>query len=149
MLKMILLGLILQTPNCSEISSVRQDFHEISSKKDLYNFIDKIDDLDCGIIPPFSASATMMTAKYQFLPTTKLKRFNDGKHQLEAYILEHPDDLEARYLRLLVQFNAPDFLGYNSHIEEDLTFVNEHLASTELPESYKALIQKTIKNLHE
>ncbi len=63
-----------------------------------------------------------MMAEYVYLPTTKLKYFNKGKKKIEESILRQPDNPELRYIRLMVQMNAPSMLGYYKDIQKDLDF---------------------------
>ena len=58
-----------------------------------------------------------MLADHMLLPTTKLSYFNSGKADLEKAIKKEPKNIEFRYLRLLIQLNAPFFLNYNDQID--------------------------------
>jgi hypothetical protein len=59
-----------------------------------------------------------------------LKYFNNGKAKIEAAIREQKDNAELRYIRLMVQLNAPSLLGYYKEISSDIDFfistVNDH-----------------------
>lgn len=61
-----------------------------------------------------------MMAEHVFFPTSKLNYFNSGKNKIEDAIEEDPQNYELRYIRMLVQHEAPVFLGYNGDFEEDL-----------------------------
>jgi hypothetical protein len=60
----------------------------------------------------------------------KLHLFKDGRKKLEAAISQYPDNTEFRFLRLMIQENAPGFLGYKT----DLTIDSEYIRK-----SYKSL----------
>ena len=86
----------------------------------------------------------MQSAKYSFWPPKKLKHFNKGKKILESFILSNPENTEARYLRILVQSEVPDFLGYNKEINTDIKFVKLKIGGSDLPKIYQNLILKNI-----
>lgn len=64
------------------------------------------------------ASATL--ADHEWTPTAKLKRFNQGKDQLEKAISTDPNDPVLRLMRLMIQLECPFFLGFRSEIDIDL-----------------------------
>jgi hypothetical protein len=45
--------------------------------------------------------------------------FNAGKKILESEIKTNSENVEYRFLRLLIQENAPKVLKYNGNVEED------------------------------
>ncbi len=65
-------------------------------------------------------------ANHAFSPITKLKTFKKGKNNIENAVSSDPYNPEIRYIRLSVQKNAPSFLGYNSKIKEDESFLKLH-----------------------
>jgi hypothetical protein len=73
-------------------------------------------------------------------PPKKLNLFKEGSKKLETAISKDSSNAEYRFLRLMVQENAPSLLGYRSNIKKDSDFVREH---------YKNLsetVQKAILN---
>jgi len=85
-----------------------------------------------------------MLADFMFLPTSKLSYFNAGKADLEKAIKIEPKNPELRYLRLLIQLNAPFFLNYNDKIASDITFFTNNLKVYQIKTSWKI---KFIDNL--
>jgi hypothetical protein len=76
----------------------------------------------------YEGVATMMLAKQFFNPYDKLSFFNKGKSLLEEAISKDSLNIELRYLRLIVQQNAPFFLGYNSMIVADKEFIVKNIS---------------------
>lgn len=72
-------------------------------------------------------------------PSKKLKFFKEGRKKLEHAIESHKDNGEYRFLRLMIQENAPDILGYNKEMEEDAAMIRQKYAS--LPAAVKDAIQ--------
>ena len=126
---------------------IRNDFHAITSKENLENFIEDTTKSKCNLAIPYLASAIMQSAEYAFWPTKKLKNFNKGKKMLESFVQENPDNLEARYIRIFVQSEAPGFLGYKKEIEPDIEFVKLKINTSDLPEEYKNLILKNLSEI--
>lgn len=62
-------------------------------------------------------------------PAKKLKFFKEGRNLLENAIQQDNDNGEYRFLRLMIQENAPDILGYNKEIKDDAAIVQKSYAS--------------------
>lgn len=88
----------------------------------------------------YYASLLMKEAKFAISPFTKLERFNKGKDLLEAVISQNKSNAEYRFLRLMVQENAPSILGYDEAIQQD-----SHLIVAQFNE-LSATIQTVVLN---
>lgn len=143
----IFLFSILFNNNCSDIELIRSDYHELASSEKVEAFLEKASKNSCDLAIPYFASAQMQSAKYAFWPNQKLKKFNRGKKKLEQYILENPTNIEARYIRALVQSNTPKILGYNKNIQEDIAYIKKHIKESGLSTSYQKIILENISNL--
>jgi len=53
----------------------------------------------------------------------KLASFKAGRKKLESAINQHTDNAEYRFLRLLIQENAPKILKYRNNIKDDSKLV--------------------------
>lgn len=62
-------------------------------------------------------------AQFSANPYTKLSRFNSGKAKLDAAVGKQPQSMELHFLRFTVQSGAPSFLGYNTQLTADKTFL--------------------------
>ena len=71
-------------------------------------------------------------------PASKLKLFKHGRALLEEAIAKDPKNAEFRFLRLIIQENAPGVLGYKYDVQKDSEFIRKSYNS--LPED----LQKTI-----
>lgn len=128
------------------METIRSEFHNITDKESLYAFLDKFEESSCDQAEPYIASALMKKGQYAFFPTTKMKYFNAGKDRLEKYVTEHPTNLEAKYMRLMVQKRIPNFLNYSENIQEDSLAIVNNLAESKLSASYQKLILQNITN---
>jgi hypothetical protein len=86
----------------------------------------------------FLGAMTMRRAGIGGNPVSKLALFKKGHKLLEAAIKQDPDNTEFRFLRLMIQENAPGILGYKVDEEKDSEFIRKSYKS--LPED----LQKTI-----
>ena len=58
----------------------------------------------------------------------KLSLFKEGRIKLEEAIDLEGENAEFRFLRIIIQENAPGFLGYNDQLETDSNFVSGHFS---------------------
>ncbi|MFT5165382.1 MAG: hypothetical protein ACI8P3_000607 [Saprospiraceae bacterium] len=133
--------------NCEVMFSVRSSYHKISSAQQLEQFIQDLKGIACEEAQPYLASAIMQKAEYAFMPTSKLKYFNQGKKLLEKFIQANPNNLEARYVRVLVQSKAPSILGYKDNIKLDIEFIKSHINIADLPVDFQEIILFNVNNL--
>lgn len=119
--RIILVLLFVSITELSMADSFREEFHNNELNKEnvermLLQYSSKNGITDKAYLGICQA----VMAQYVFLPTSKLKSFYDGKDLLDSSIEKNKDNGEIRYLRLLIQLNAPSFLFYNKNINEDL-----------------------------
>jgi hypothetical protein len=76
----------------------------------------------------YKGAVTMMMAKFQLNPLSKLDFFNKGKTILEQAIAKDDDNIELIFIRFSVQSNAPTFLDYNRQLPKDKQFLLVNLA---------------------
>jgi hypothetical protein len=119
-------------------ADIRSDFHRGMFEEDKLTSLSENNSYESSNLTlAYKGVSKTMLADYMFLPTSKLSYFNDGKSLLEKAIKNEPKNPEYRYLRLLVQLNAPFFLSYNSKIDSDVLFLCNNLASFKLSKYWK------------
>jgi len=69
----------------------------------------------------------MKSSEFEKTPADKLKKFKSGKLQLEKSIESEPNNPEFRFLRLLIQENAPKILKYNDKIKTDAHYIKSNI----------------------
>lgn len=74
----------------------------------------------------YVAALKMKKAGMLTNPAKKLSLFKEGKKILHARIDEKPDNLEWRFIRLVLQIKAPSILGYDDNLESDRDFIYEN-----------------------
>jgi hypothetical protein len=86
----------------------------------------------------FTGAMIMKQAGLGGSPTTKLHLFKEGHKMLESAIKQDPDNAEYRFLRLMIQENAPGFLGYKNDEQKDIEYIRKSYKS--LPEDLQNAI---------
>jgi hypothetical protein len=80
-------------------------------------------------INAFVGALTMKKAGLGGSAITKLHLFKEGRKMLEAAIKQDPDNVEFHFLRLMIQENAPGFLGYKNNMEMDCEYIRKSYKS--------------------
>ena len=76
----------------------------------------------------YKAMLIFIKAKYIVNPFKKLSYFNEGKEKMEKAVELNPNDVETRFLRLVIQHQVPSFLSYNEHKKSDKEFILKHFS---------------------
>lgn len=66
-------------------------------------------------------------------PGKKLSVFKEGHELLERAINEDKSNAEYRFLRLIIQENAPKILGYNNEVKTDSVYILENIETLTPP----------------
>ena len=79
--------------------------------------------------PAFMGSMLMKRASFSGSADSKLRYFKEGHAMLEGAIKKNPDNVEFRFLRLMIQEHAPGVLGYKANIESDCECIRKNFKS--------------------
>ena len=60
-------------------------------------------------------------------PLEKLKQFKEGRIKLETAIIKDSNNIEFRFLRLVIQENCPKILSYNKELSKDSFFIRKKI----------------------
>jgi len=122
--------------------NVVKEFHELNDRKAEQVFVKKYQNDTSATVQAYVCAVTMKQAAYTMNPISKLKIFNNSKRRIDLLIKEHPDNIDLRYVRLLLQEETPSILGYNEYIEEDKEFLIKKFQSESVSKDLKAYIHK-------
>ena len=103
------------------------DYHSLSTKEQEINFINTYKKTNNISIKAYVISLEMKQAEYKLSPFLKLSIFKNGKKELEELILMYPENVDLRYIRLVIQENVPSILNYKANIIEDKIFLKEKM----------------------
>lgn len=118
----------------------RAGYYQALRGKDLQAMDAQLDVLQEQKRPAAFAGALRMR-KSGFVSPAKaqLLLFKSGRDQLEASIAADSTNAEYRFLRLLVQENAPKLVKYNSEIEKDAAYLRKNYRTLP-PAAQKAVL---------
>lgn len=141
--------LCLYTLAFSQISEVREAYEKASDNeeltKSLHNKLESVSAKGEATLQVYKGAVMTMMAKYTKDRKEKKDFFKRGAMLIEDLILNNPKNIEARYVRLSVQENAPKFLGYHKNREEDKAFILDNFKAINNV-SLKSTIRKYIEN---
>lgn len=125
----------------------KHDFYKALAADNLNIIEDEITTIEKSSIfekNAFVGTLLMKKSKLISNPANKLSCFKEGMSMLEKAIEKDKTNPEYRFLRLLIQENAPRFLGYYENLDEDSKIINIGYAT--LPEEVKAAVRNYAKN---
>lgn len=98
----------------------RSEFYHVFEEGSL----DKMEDLSLQIneakeLEAYRGAILMKLSGLQKSASIKLKTFKSGRLLLESSINKNPNNSEWRFLRFMVQENAPKVVKYSSNLDED------------------------------
>lgn len=126
-MKVVLFILTLSFFSLNDVKSLLNDFHNIKTESEEKAFIKKYGVKSSATYQAYVCSMEMKQAEHAFSPIKKLNIFNDSKDKLEKLILQNPENIHLRYIRYLVQSNAPSFLAYDDSLEEDREILKNYI----------------------
>src|SRR5450432_382207 len=91
--------------------------------------ISELNSAPANVKDAFLGAMTMRRAGIGGNPASKLKLFKQGHKLLEAAIKQDPNNAEFRFLRLMIQENAPGILGYKDDEQKDSEFIRKSYKS--------------------
>ena len=115
----------------ANIKEVVIEFHELKTKESEKIFINNYHESSKPSIIAYVCAIEMKQADYSLNPMAKLKTFNRTKKKLNQLIVNNPNSVHLRYIRLFLQEKTPSILGYTDFIEEDKLFLIEKLKMTD------------------
>ncbi len=141
LLFLVVLSFSLSAGN--DLASFRKDFQQVTDKSSAESFLKEeiaVGDLKEKItINAYKGVCKMMMAQYVSNPISKYSWFNEGKDMLEQSIKMNRN-VENIHLRLMVQMNAPSFLGYSNQVEKDVAYLIKNLEKSSVSDETKKMI---------
>lgn len=126
----------------SDPQMVMEEFHQLETKKQERKFIVTYIESKNPSVQAYVCAAEMKQARYFMSPISKLKIFSKTKNKLAQLIEKHPENIDLRYVRLLLQERAPGILGYTNFIKTDKEFLKLKLKAKEISKELQVYIYK-------
>lgn len=124
----------------SEGHSVVSEFHLLANKEEEQVFMEKYQENENATVQAYVCAVEMKQAEYPINPIAKLKIFNRTKKKLNILIRDNPENIDLRYVRLLLQEKTPSILGYKDNIEEDKKFLKNEFDLKNISKDLKEYI---------
>lgn len=119
---------------------LRSEFHNTNTESKLTAFLTKYKNDVRVDGKPYLYCGIMQMANYTMNPYKKLDYFNKGKQALETHISKYPQQIDARYVRALIQSKAPKILNYYQNIQADISFIKKNIQESDVDEKSKSTI---------
>ncbi len=119
---------------------LRAEFHNTNTESKLTAFLTKYKNDVRVDGKPYLYCGIMQMANYTMNPYKKLDYFNKGKQALESHISKYPQQIDARYVRALIQSKAPKILNYYQNIQADISFIKRNIQESDVDEKSKSTI---------
>lgn len=116
------------------LSVDKKEFYEVvssKSEKTISQYIARLEKVAAKEKEAYKGTLLMTKAGLVSGPRQKLSLFKEGAQKLEAEIKKDPENPEYRFLRIIIQENAPGILGYKDNINDDKAFLVTHYKSME------------------
>ena len=117
---------------------LRSEFHNTNTESKLTAFLTKYKNDVRVDGKPYLYCGIMQMANYTMNPYKKLDYFNKGKQALETHISKYPQQIDARYVRALIQSKAPKILNYYQNIQADISFIQKNIQESDVDEKSKS-----------
>ena len=117
---------------------LRSEFHNTNTESKLTAFLTKYKNDVRVDGKPYLYCGIMQMANYTMNPYKKLDYFNKGKQALETHISKYPQQIDARYVRALIQSKAPKILNYYQNIQADISFIKKNIQESDVDENSKS-----------
>lgn len=123
-------------------TTIVEEFHELKTKNEEISFLKKYANEVNPNVQAYVCALQMKQAKYFFSPIAKLRAFRKSKNKLELLIKNNPDNIDLRYVRLMLQERIPSILGYQDDIETDKFFLRDKLKTKKISKKLEIYIHK-------
>lgn len=140
-----LLLLCSTTYECEDLVAHRTAFFSIDSKAALLNFLKEHPNSQCNTSVAYQAALSMRQAEYSANPYKKWQFFKQGRNLLEQSVANEQQNVEIRFVRYIVQSKLPSFLNYNSEMQSDKNFIQQHLKQSDIPLAYQQKIKSLLQ----
>lgn len=117
---------------------LRSEFHNTNTESKLTAFLTKYKNDVRVDGKPYLYCGIMQMANYTMNPYKKLDYFNKGKQALESHISKYPQQIDARYVRAIIQSKAPKILNYYQNIQADISFIKKNIQESDVDEKSKS-----------
>ena len=141
-----ILGVFFKT-KATDLETIRKNYELAVNDKEICKHMinELINSTESNIHLAYLGAFQTIWANHIINPISKLNTFNKGKKNIEFAIKNAPKNVEIRFVRLSIQKNSPNFLGYNDYINEDNNFIKKNkntITSTTLKKMIQLILNQ-------
>jgi hypothetical protein len=112
-----------------EIYAKAADNEALADK--LYQWLRKQDLSNQAILLAYLGASEALKAKNAFFPFVKLDYIQQAQATFAQAVKLAPEDIEIRFLRLTIEANTPNFLGFSSNVDADKALIIKNIRTSE------------------
>jgi len=123
---LMIIGAHAHTP----LAKVREGFYvAVNDSKKAVSLLKGINRIPekTSTIKVYEGATYAILAKTKWNPFSALALLKKANYTMNAAVNQSPTDIEIRFIRFAVQKNIPSFLGYSENLEEDKTYIIQHI----------------------
>ena len=113
-----------------EIDDLRDEYlkalHDFEEAERVYNLFLKVENPSAKVLAYTGALEAIMT-KTTWNIFKKVNYLNKSENSFNLAIEKDPNDVEIRFMRMAVQYEIPEYLGFSDDIETDRKFIVKHI----------------------
>jgi hypothetical protein len=128
----VIFSLVLLQNSKAQSKFEKEAFYKAMASKNVGDVDAQLNLLKGADIPEkegYEGALLMRKAGLTRGPKEKLYLFKTGHKSLEKAISKDQNNIEYRFLRLIIQENAPKILGYKDDVEKDSQYIRENFKS--------------------
>lgn len=100
--------------------------HDYSNAPEVYKTFSEIKDPSAKILAYRGALEAIMT-KTTWNLFKKMSYLRQSEKSFQTAIAKSPQDIEIRFMRMAVQYEIPEYLGFSNDMETDRAFIVKHI----------------------
>lgn len=130
LLILLLICMAVVKSTALDLLELRNLYYSASESRSMaaafFSVLEKKDAKSEPVLLGYKGMAYMLQAKFGWNPIERYRYFNEGRELLDQAIAKAPSNVELRFLRLTVQSNVPEYLGYSDELEADHGVITQH-----------------------
>lgn len=133
-------------PSDLNTDTVRRSFSEAclnADKRAAFHSLMKAHEPSQPLLTAYKGASLCMMAEQVMNPYSKWSYFQEGRDLIERAVKADPRDAEVRYIRFVIQWNTPDFIGYHDDMTADRRLIEAAIQKA----SHKSEWMRTFERL--
>ncbi|HEX8546647.1 MAG TPA: hypothetical protein VF691_06765 [Cytophagaceae bacterium] len=124
---------LFQSSNLINLSELRTRYKKAVEDEDEADALFKIvsSNESDAVFLAYKAGLESIKAKHAFNPAKKISHVSTSMKTFEKAVAKDPENIEIRYLRFVIQYHVPSFMGYSKNLDEDKSVIVKNFDKAE------------------